>query len=317
MDYNILAPGVDVNGHIFFRGRKSSVPLSQEDLFHIPFNQRCKITNQRYSISGQPLLYLARSPTPIIYELKNETFDFSNIYFCSFLHVGTEPLKILDLTNKYPEQFNDVELANDPDQLFCDYTIGNDQNCFKFILTQFCSFKRNRRTENEVFSEEYVLPQILTSILREYKFHGIQYSSTRVNSKTFLSNAEFHVNRHRENIALFTDYNESNLFDKILLDKFIISKPQSISDIIGLTLEDINLLRSQIVKTIHSPKPIIEFKFRAREAFGYSTETIFKDFFIKEKNELIPYFDHDIGKLHLQMIYQILLFLRNLFNPQI
>lgn len=315
-DYSILTAGVDLFKHVFFRGRKSEYALNREDLFHIPFNQRSKIKNQRYSISGQPILYLSLSPIPIIYELRSEILNFSDIYFCSFLHVGKEPLRILDLTNKYSEQFSDIELCDDPNKEFCEYILENDQNFYKFILTQFCSFKRNRKTENEVFSEEYVLSQLLTTSLREFNFNGIKYSSTRVENNSFISNAKFHVNKHRENVALFTSYQDTDLYDYDLLDQFVISKPQSISDLINFSFNDIDLLRQQIVKLNQTSPLSLPFSFRGIEAFGYSAQSIFDEFYVKDKQDLIQYFDHPIGKIHLQMIYQILLLLRNSLNPQ-
>jgi hypothetical protein len=38
--------------------RDSSDSLTREDLFHIPFEERYKVTTQRYSIPGVPCLYL-------------------------------------------------------------------------------------------------------------------------------------------------------------------------------------------------------------------------------------------------------------------
>ena len=47
---------------ILYRGRISEKPLTDvKSFYHIPFNQRYLIGNQRYSLSGIPCLYLASS----------------------------------------------------------------------------------------------------------------------------------------------------------------------------------------------------------------------------------------------------------------
>src|SRR5699024_9298261 len=54
---------------VLFRGRNCNSFLSHWDMFHIPFNRRFLIGNQRYSLVGQPLLYLATSPYCVFKEL--------------------------------------------------------------------------------------------------------------------------------------------------------------------------------------------------------------------------------------------------------
>ena len=60
----------DMVGNVLFRGRVANYPVSHWDMFHIPFNKRYLIGNQRYSLVGQPILYLATSPYCVAKELK-------------------------------------------------------------------------------------------------------------------------------------------------------------------------------------------------------------------------------------------------------
>lgn len=320
MDSKTLMKSTDkVNKSIFFRGRVSSNILTIEELFHIPFNKRHLIGNQRYSISGQPLLYLGLSPIDLVYELRQNISALDNIYFCSLVHASDKQLNVLDITNPYPDFFSNYEILSEEDMDLTEFDIqiDNESDFYKFIITQFCSFRRSRWTETGVFAEEYVLPQLLSEVLRDNNFSGILFSSTRVDSKECYSKAKFHVNRHRENLALFTNYHKTQNIDRDLFNQFIASKPVSIKDKIDLTLEDLSKLRKQIGKLIHRPGVTPPFPLDIIEITGTSTQTRFEELYIKEDNIEKNYFDHDIGKLHLQLVYQMVMELRNKMNNRL
>lgn len=78
--YKILDLYKNLNSEILFRGRPSENFLSHWDMFHIPFNRRFLISNQRYSLVGQPLLYLSTSPYCIYKELNS----VDNVQISSF-----------------------------------------------------------------------------------------------------------------------------------------------------------------------------------------------------------------------------------------
>lgn len=58
-----------------YRGRTSEKQLDKAYMFHIPFMQAYKIRNQKFSITGQPLLYLTDSAFGIFNELSIQTRD--------------------------------------------------------------------------------------------------------------------------------------------------------------------------------------------------------------------------------------------------
>jgi hypothetical protein len=108
--------GNESNGanYIFcIRGRISSDPLIRQDLYHIPFNKRFLIRNQRFSITGLPLLYLGLSTPDITCELRCRDRDPNDIYFSSFALRNPSTLTIADLTNQFPHQYSTFKAIHD------------------------------------------------------------------------------------------------------------------------------------------------------------------------------------------------------------
>lgn len=91
----------DIEKDIFFKGRKEKNILTKWDMFHIPFNKRYLIQNQRYSLTGQPIIYLGKSIVDIVEELSVE--DEIDLKISSFQI--RDGLKIYDLRNNI---FNDI-----------------------------------------------------------------------------------------------------------------------------------------------------------------------------------------------------------------
>src|SRR5208282_525908 len=82
---------------IFFRGRTGS--LTRYELFHIPFTKRQCIKNQRYSLSGQPLLYLGLSIVDVVSELRGDPLNIAGFTFCYYWLREPEKVRVLDLGN--------------------------------------------------------------------------------------------------------------------------------------------------------------------------------------------------------------------------
>lgn len=242
--HNIFSNEVSMDGSILFRGRQSKDFLSHWDMFHIPFNKRYCIGNQRYSLVGQPLLYLASSPYCVFKEL----FTTKDVKLSSFLLVKNKSsnisnsldpylgnnLKLFDNTNsidKYVKSNNDSSMLSSIDSLVNYELTSNSIKSFffKYILANCCSFSLNNSERGNTFSEEYVLPQLLSQIIKDKGFDGIVFNSTRcydekpicINPKTF--------NLLCKNICIFTKYNFEKIddityvYDKELYTKFSIS----------------------------------------------------------------------------------------------
>jgi hypothetical protein len=285
--------------------------LTKEDLFHIPFNKRYLIQNQRYSVTGQPLLYLGLSTLDVVSELRENIDKIDEIYFCSLVHKKEKTLKVFDLTNSFPDFFANCEIFVSGGMAVPDEYPELTRELYRFVLAQVCSFRRSRISETGVFSEEYVIPQLLTGVLREHSFSGIIFSSTRVDTARIVSKAPFHVNRYRENVALFTNYDEERNYDHNLFDQFLISKIITKDDVMDFTLEDLSLLTRQVGKILNGEDVYNPYLITMSEITGISTRTLFENLFIKTDGEEVNYFEHPIGKMHLTLIYQMVCDFRN------
>lgn len=217
----------------FFRERVDG-ESSKDGMWHIPFEDRYKVKNFRFSISGRPILYLGSSIIDIVYEMRQEECaDKSKHMVSTFLR--KQDLKIFDLTNKFPAIMRSIYvLINSGSKIIFDDDHlglkGSFPNALKLLLLMSCcSFATTH--EGATFHEEYILPQMLTEILQKKGYDGIRYSSTRLNPKIFEKNEQllWQENYFRENYALFTKYNDTDRHDASLKEKFKNFSPISLS----------------------------------------------------------------------------------------
>lgn len=245
-DYKIQSNITDIYNHIFFRGRISKNFISHWDMFHIPFNKRFIISNQRYSLIGQPLLYLAKSPICVMNELEQTEY----LRISTFRFKNTNKIKIFDNTNKFS---NIIEIKKNNNNVHKDVNNIIDYNLNKFdiktikmylfhlIISGCCSFEKRGELKEYGFCEEYVLPQILAQTLKTNKFDGILYSSTKAPKKFSYINNNIVYNLFSHNLALFTKYDkkkiddETYVYDKKLYFKFKISNPILFEDSLNST----------------------------------------------------------------------------------
>lgn len=144
------------------RGNDTGFLYKKEEMFHIPFDKRHLVGNQRYSISGLPCLYLGGSPYVCWEELGRP--DYQKCNFSGFK--TNEVVYVYDfcLPNKL-ESLSDVRRA-------------------AFILA--CSIPADSK---HVFKDEYILPQCVFQAIIEKHYNngesfnedfifGIRYYST-------------------------------------------------------------------------------------------------------------------------------------------
>lgn len=218
--------------NLFFRGRRGNLALTKNEMFHIPFNKRYLISNQRYSLSGIPLLYLAYTSHTVLKELSEELEldKVKDIYLSTYSLKNK--IKALNFTNVgfyqyiseylYPDM---ISLELDYDKLKKMIRKMNIINCFSF----------QRRYENqEKFCEEYVLPQLLAIVVnKQENIDAIIYSSTKdfeVTEEIFNRNEKKLDKEYKSNVAFFTKMNteESREYDMNLFNKFCIGSPISV-----------------------------------------------------------------------------------------
>ena len=136
-------------------------------MFHVPFENRGKIGNNRYSLSGYPCLYLGKSILDCWQEMNAPAL--SDCCISAFRFKST--MKVLDFR---------LRVVN-----------TNDLNDYLQTLPLIiaCSIPVPARNVNDIFHPEYIFPQfIMHGIVKGILNHivdidGIIYTSTKYNSQ--------------------------------------------------------------------------------------------------------------------------------------
>jgi len=236
---------------LLFRARIKKEKLNKDDIleyFHIPFNKRRSVKNQRFSISGQPMLYLSSSVFAVEKEME---LDVNKLCIAAFL-----PHKIIH--KKFYQVHNPIYdvivrvlpvvcAAGSKIDYFNDDVAPNHKTIIpdikKSILFQILTFPTHKKG---TFIEEYVLPQMLTTALLNHKFNGIVFNSTK--NYADISNADIQA-EYDLNVAFFVNYYVfTKKYDEDLLDSFIYFLP-----------EKRQLLRLIIEKIIESTRQVVHY----------------------------------------------------------
>jgi len=175
------------------RTAASDGALSRKDMFHVPFEKRRLVANQRYSIAGLPSLYLGSSIWICWEEMGRPSL---NSLLVSRFRIA-EPTVVLDLQftpelawrvfnlvqEGLPEQISESKKQTVRDRY-------GDKYVFSYAvfwpLIAACSMRVHDRTGS--FHPEYVIPQLLlrwVTATEKHKVDGIRYFSTRTRNKQF------------------------------------------------------------------------------------------------------------------------------------
>ncbi len=170
-----------------FRLRITDTPvISREDIFHIPFDKRYRVTPQRYSISGLPCLYLAGSIYTCWEELGRPPFH--KIQAAAIWVTPGHSLNCIDFAyrpellarvimpdgsiHKGTYEILEVPSASSPEAYLCSRIV-------LWPLLASCSVVVKHR--DEPYKPEYVVPQLLLQwIANRPKWDGIAFFSTHV-----------------------------------------------------------------------------------------------------------------------------------------
>lgn len=224
----IVRADYDDDDSIFYRGRYSKSRLKKADMFHIPFKEAYRIKNQRFSLTGLPLLYLANTPQTVAYELESEQEEctFTDLYVSQYKFCGNPEKKVLNMLDLR------IQLTDSNHENYNIYDINSECQFKKyierFILSCVCSFPAIHRNEN--FVEEYVIPQLVTQeVKRSTKCDGICYNSALHNEESCV------------NFVLFTQRSSDTGVDEELRRLFEITNPVTARDILpGCNGDSIN-----------------------------------------------------------------------------
>lgn len=276
---------------LYFKGRISDEVLTSWDMFHIPFNKRYLIQNQRYSLTGQPMLYIGGSVIDIAEEIEAENVDKLKLSLVTFIDNN---FRIFDLRNNINEITDDIWLEK-----FLDIRsekVYDKSTFFKMILSSVCSFQKRQELKGFSFCEEYVLPQLLAQILKNEKYDGIAYYSTKYYEQISNKN-DMHVNiEFKENLAIFTKLNMKHVYDRVLYNKLFISAPIDKYKIYYVTMNDLNEINEEINQSGNQEK------ITNAERILSSFERIYG----KMEINGVSYVDTEYGKLHMYELYTML-----------
>lgn len=125
------------------RENEKMYPFSKDEMFHISYDKRHLVGNQRFSLSGLPCLYLGGSSYICWEELGRKDFNMSN--YCGYSL--KEEVNVFDLL--LPE------------------IIANEHQIRRVVLILACSLAADR---GHIFKPEYILPQcMLHSLIKRSK----------------------------------------------------------------------------------------------------------------------------------------------------
>lgn len=308
-------------------------PDQETYYYHIPFNLRQHIKNQRFSVSGIPIWYGGASLLTSYYEMrKSEMLEFADLAISAW---GYNPLcvremvddkhivpktKIFDITNELYDIVNTVFYEflseTDPDRkrnVFRNYHVFFRRPIQialkKFVLRNLCTFKSTK--QNAAFHEEYVIPQILTEAVRLHKYDGILFPSTQFYGKNVQFNGKAHMNLYRSNLALFTEYSSREIYDKRLIGNFVIEP-------LGADIISAYDFTHKAVNTLFEIKRWIDFLFKKGDLkkdmqiryIGLLTHLekkilVYQDLVIDN----VPYLETYPGKIELYVMIEYLFYL--------
>jgi len=210
---------------LFYRARIDDGTFDKNDInnfFHIPFTKRELIGNQRFSISGQPMLYFAKSVIGVEKELSTPINKlaisafipffkdfYSKKYFTIKNSLFNSIVKSLPGILKSGSQIDYYKSDLAPNH----NSLGKDLQ--KSILSQILTFPVENKHS---FMAEYALPQMVTTALLDNGYNGVAFPST----KDFAELKSFHkFSDFESNFTVFVKYSPDNLYDNDLLKSFL------------------------------------------------------------------------------------------------
>jgi hypothetical protein len=154
-------------GHVF----------KKRELFHIPFQERQRVTRQRYSIPGLPCLYLGGSLFICWEELGRPNFD--TIHLARFEVAPQHRISVLDFMERPKHMSEGVHLTANAN------TDAAERAKFhgRAVVWPLMATAASRRKHGDSpFIAEYIIPQLILQWItdnNDLKLDGIAYSSVR------------------------------------------------------------------------------------------------------------------------------------------
>lgn len=194
------------NEFIFFRARTGNIENEKKEnvLKHTPFDMIAKIGSYRFSIPGQPCLYLGSTSYACWIEMDKPSDNDFNAG-CIILNKDYE---ILNLSTDIRVFLGAISILKEDD---------DKQMMFKsYLLSQVTSFRVSEEKRN--FKSEYIISQLITLACKSNAIEGISYISKRVSSNVFGHDICM-------NLALFVPYERGQIYSSITETEMEIGYP--------------------------------------------------------------------------------------------
>ena len=193
-----------------------------KEYFHIPFDKRFLVGNQRFSLTGRPMIYLASSLQIALKEIdKNIDEVNTSIFLPSFSYLYSYYLFNIrnDIIDSLNSTISNIKVGSKIEYSSCgymDFTLLN--SLLNSIFYNILTFP----TQNEykgTFIQEYVLPQLLTDILNYHRINyaGIEYKSTKEYIWEINDNEKHEL---ESNYCFFIPYSQNSNYNEEFLSKF-------------------------------------------------------------------------------------------------
>jgi hypothetical protein len=160
---------------VFYRSRRDEKrSFDKGEMFHVKFEDRNKISTNRYSIPGFPALYLGES-TYVCWE-ESDRYRLRDLWFSKI--VNNEELKVIKI-QRFEDLLDEIEKIDDDEEKLshlCKYLI-----IYPLIIA--CTVKVKDQKNN--FTPQYIIPQLLLQYIANFKeaverIDGIMYLSSQV-----------------------------------------------------------------------------------------------------------------------------------------
>jgi hypothetical protein len=169
--------------------RRREAKNGEDEMFHLPYELRYKVDNERYSIAGLPVFYLSRSVYGCWEEIKRKNLDFSNVA----LFKNPKPLTFIDMT-----------LPNENHTLH--------ENSFLSLPLIFACRLKVAHPEGK-FIPEYIIPQLLMECL-------IRKRDGNVINKDVIVGVKYESVYNSERDLLFTQRDHREIFINYAIPPF-------------------------------------------------------------------------------------------------
>lgn len=185
------------NEFIFFRARTGNIENENKEnvLKHTPFDMISKIGSNRFSIPGQPCLYLGSTSYACWIEMNKPSDKDFNVG-CILLNKDYEILNLSTDLRVFLGAISVLKQESDKYMMFKSYLLSQ--------VTSFCVKEENRN-----FKSEYIISQLITLACKSNGIEGISYISKRVSSNAFGHDICM-------NLALFVPYEQGKKYSSIM-----------------------------------------------------------------------------------------------------